>query len=92
MGDCLGDWRTTFSAKIIQIKRCPEIETENWNGNEEGKNKKEWQQSGRRGKNAVSKGIDGLLMECNYIVLLKSQPFAKVHPRPLVCVLDIQTL
>lgn len=29
MGDCLGDWRTTFSAKIIQIKRCPEMETEN---------------------------------------------------------------
>lgn len=29
MGDCLGDWRTTFSSKIIQIKRCPEIETEN---------------------------------------------------------------
>lgn len=31
-------------------------------------------------------------MECNYIVLLKSQPFVKVHARPVVCVLDIQTL
>lgn len=82
MGDCLGDWRTTFSSKIIQIKRCPEIETENWNGNEEGEIRKS-DSGGEDVERILSvQGSDGLLMECNYTLLLKSQAIGKVHASP----------
>lgn len=46
-------------SKIIQIKRCPEIETENWNGNEAGKIRKTDSRE-RSGEDSVSKGTDGL--------------------------------